>query len=37
MTQNNIIQVTFDNIPNPIDTTCTDIPSTSRLGNLLIY
>ncbi|KAF0706132.1 Uncharacterized protein FWK35_00034062, partial [Aphis craccivora] len=33
ITQNNIIEVTLDNVPNPIDVTCIDIPSTSRLVN----
>ncbi|KAF0710205.1 Reverse transcriptase domain-containing protein [Aphis craccivora] len=33
ITQNNMIEVTLDNVPNPIDTTCIDIPSTSKLGN----
>ncbi|KAE9521450.1 hypothetical protein AGLY_018150 [Aphis glycines] len=35
ITQNNMIEVTLDNVHNPIDATCIDIPSTSRLGNLL--
>lgn len=37
ITQNNMIEVTLDNVPSQIDATCIDIPSTSRLGNLLNF